>query len=154
MSECKKNGFIAENLQELNTLDDTIQNLIRQATKAREFAYCPYSKFKVGSAVLCDDGTIYTGCNIENSAFSGGICAERSAYSNAISQGKRKFKAVAVIAHQEKKFTPPCGVCRQFMSEFGNVDVYISKPAAEDVLCLNLDQLLPLQFETTNQQFI
>lgn len=78
----------------------------------------------------------------------------RCAYGKAISQGKQKFKAVAVIAQQEEFFTTPCGACRQFMSEFGNVDVYMTKPGHEDVLVLSLNKLLPYQFETTDDTFV
>ncbi|KAH1016031.1 cytidine deaminase [Dendroctonus ponderosae] len=141
-------------IQKLKLLETDIQELIREATEARQNAYCPYSKFKVGAAVLSTDGTIFTGCNVENAAFTSGICAEKCAYGKAVSEGKIKFRAVAVIAQQESFFTTPCGSCRQFMSEFGNVDVYVSKPNHQDVLVLTLDKLLPYQFELTNQTFI
>ncbi|KAJ8971301.1 hypothetical protein NQ314_000778 [Rhamnusium bicolor] len=123
-----------------------IQNLIQEAIKVRNFAYCPYSNFKVGACILCEDGTLYTGCNVENGSFTVGNCAERCAYVKAISEGKTKFKAVAVVAQQENSFTTPCGTCRQFMGEFGNVDVYMTKPTSEDVLVCSLDELLPYQF--------
>lgn len=127
--------------------DEKIQNVLNEALQARKLAYCPYSNFQVGASLLCEDGTIYRGCNIENCAFTVGICAERTAYAKAISDGKLKFRAVAVIAYQEKSFTTPCGACRQFMSEFGNVDVYVAKPELEDVLVTDLDALLPQQFQ-------
>ncbi|XP_050297908.1 cytidine deaminase-like [Anthonomus grandis grandis] len=147
------NGY-GNHVKKIKQLDANIQNLLRQATETREFAYCPYSNFKVGAAILCSDGSVFSGCNIENAAFTAGLCAERCAYGKAISQGKMQFKAVAVIGQQEHFFTTPCGVCRQFMSEFGKVDVYISKPGSEDVLALTLEQLLPFQFETTGQTFV
>lgn len=103
--------------------------------------------------MLCEDGSVYTGCNIENRSFTVGICAERCAYSKALSEGKVTFKAVVVIGQQEKFFTTPCGACRQFMSEFGCVDVYITKPDSNDVLVLTLDQLLPYQFEVNDNKF-
>ncbi|XP_030751317.1 cytidine deaminase-like isoform X2 [Sitophilus oryzae] len=134
-------------------IESKYQSIIKQATEARENAYCPYSNFKVGSAVLCADGSVTAGCNIENSAFPVGICAERCAYSKAISQGKRQFEAVAVVASQKDHFTMPCGACRQFMSEFGNVDVFISRPGHEDVLVTNLNEILPFQFQTTDKTF-
>lgn len=75
------------------------------------------------------------------------ICLFRCAYSKAISEGKMNFKAVAVVAYQANHFTTPCGSCRQFISEFGNVDIYVSKPGEDDVLCVNLQELLPYQFQ-------
>lgn len=127
--------------------------MIREAIEARTYAYCPFSKFQVGAALLCDDGTLYRGCNIENRSFTVGICAERAAYAKAISEGKTKFKAIAVVAQQEQFFTPPCGACRQFMSEFGNLDIYISKPDSEEVLVSSLEELLPHQFTLSNGTF-
>lgn len=134
-------------------LDPKIQNLIREAVEARTYAYSPFSNFQVGACVLCEDGTLYRGCNIENRSFTVGICAERTAYAKAISEGKSKFKAVAVVAQQEEFFTTPCGACRQFMSEFGNVDVYVSKPNSAEVFVTTLDALLPYQFRITNGSF-
>ncbi|XP_066158991.1 cytidine deaminase-like [Euwallacea fornicatus] len=134
-------------VQKLVLLDERIQNLIVEATKVRAKAYCPYSNFQVGSAVLCEDGTIFTGCNIENVSYGLTICAERCAYTKAVSSGNRKFIAVAVVAHQENYFTTPCGACRQFISEFGNVDIYVSRPKEEDVLVLPLDKALPYRFD-------
>ncbi|XP_028144253.1 cytidine deaminase [Diabrotica virgifera virgifera] len=156
MSICvctKKGKENLDNIYKLKALDPKIQNLINIATEGRLNAYCPYSNFKVGASVMCDDGTIFSGCNVENSAFTVGLCAERCAYVKAISEGKMKFKAVCVVAQQENSFTTPCGACRQFMSEFGNVDVYITKPSGSDVLVLSLDKLLPYQFETVDHTF-
>uniref|UniRef100_V5H064 Cytidine deaminase n=1 Tax=Anoplophora glabripennis TaxID=217634 RepID=V5H064_ANOGL len=150
MSNKNANCAVGSKIQKFKTLDSKVQNLIREAVEARNFSYSPYSNFKVGACVLCDDGTFYRGCNIENRSFTVGICAERCAYSKAISEGKTNFKAVVVIAQQEQFFTTPCGACRQFMSEFGNVDVYISKPNSEDVFVTTLDELLPHQFKTVD----
>lgn len=133
--------------------DPKIQHLIKEAVKVRSIAYCPFSNFQVGACVQCEDGSTYTGCNIENRSFTVGICAERVAYSKAISEGKSKFKSVAVVAQQEQTYTPPCGACRQFMSEFGNVDVYLMKPTGEEVLVTTLDELLPYQFVLSNGSF-
>lgn len=91
--------------------------LIQKAIEARELAYCPYSNFKVGAAVLFEDGNIYTGCNIENASYGGTNCAERTAIFNAVSKGNRKLKAIALIG-DTKAFTYPCGLCRQVISEF------------------------------------
>lgn len=128
-------------------LDETVKGLLRSAVAAREFAYCPYSKFQVGAAILCKDGTVYTGCNVENLSFTVGLCAERTAYCKAISEGKREFKAVAVIAYQKDFMTTPCGACRQFMSEFGNVQIYVAKPQLDKVMITSLEELLPYCFQ-------
>lgn len=112
------------------------------------FIYSPYSNFKVGSAIRVADDTIVGGCNIENSAYSPTICAERTAASKAISTGHIEFKAVAVIGYQERSFTTPCGVCRQFLSEFAkdDVPVYVTKPEPSRVLVTSLRSLLPMGF--------
>lgn len=110
--------------------------------------HSPYSKFKVGAAIRLADGTISTGCNIENASYSPSICAERTAIVKAVSMGHREFMALAVVAYQENSFTPPCGVCRQTLCEFakGDMPVYIAKPSPSRVLVTSLDKLLPLQF--------
>ena len=97
------------------------KTLIKEAEKALEFSYSPYSNFSVGAALLCGDGSIYTGCNIENASYPAGNCAERTAVFKAVSSGKRDFKAIAVVGGREGKITdycPPCGICRQVLSEF------------------------------------
>ena len=96
-------------------MDD--QNLIRLAIAARAHAYAPFSSFRVGAALLCADGTVYTGCNIENSSYTPTLCAERCAAAKAVSEGQRHFLAIA-IAGSETDYTTPCGVCRQFLYEF------------------------------------
>ncbi|KAJ8979862.1 hypothetical protein NQ317_016046, partial [Molorchus minor] len=115
-------------------IDQNIQNLIQEAIEAREFAYCPYSNFKRMQCRKC----LFHSWNM----------CERCAYAKAISQGKQKFKAIAVIAAQERYYTTPCGACRQFMSEFGNIDIYLTKPSSEDVFVASLEELLPHQFKT------
>lgn len=84
---------------------------------ARENAYAPFSHFRVGAALLCRDGTVYTGCNIENSSYTPTLCAERCAMAKAVSEGKRQFKAIAIVGSLDE-YTMPCGVCRQFLYEF------------------------------------
>ena len=93
--------------------------LMRAAMKAAENAYAPYSRFRVGAAVLCDDeeGSVYTGCNVENASYPCGICAERTAVSKAVSEGRRRFVMIAVTGSSAEKCTP-CGICRQFLYEF------------------------------------
>ncbi|TRY71344.1 hypothetical protein DNTS_016584, partial [Danionella cerebrum] len=93
------------------------QTLVQKALAARELAYCPYSNFRVGAAVLTSDGCIFSGCNVENACYTAGLCAERTAISKAVSEGDL-----------EDRFISPCGGCRQFMREFGSQwDVYQSK---------------------------
>ena len=91
--------------------------LLRAAMKARTFAYAPYSDFYVGAALLSTDGRIFTGCNIENSAYSPSLCAERCAMAKAVSEGARDFVAIAVVGPEDSE-TTPCGVCRQVLYEF------------------------------------
>ena len=91
--------------------------LLRAAMKARTFAYAPYSDFYVGAALLSTDGRIFTGCNIENSAYSPTLCAERCAMAKAVSEGIRDFVAIAVVGPEDSE-TTPCGVCRQVLYEF------------------------------------
>lgn len=124
-----------------------IQTLIKQSVAVRKHSYSPYSKFKVGAAVLCIDGTIFTGCNVENASYPVGTCAERVAIVKAVSEGKRKFKALAVVADKEKdSFTTPCGFCRQAIVEFGDIPIYMSTPDMENALRITLSNLLPRAF--------
>ena len=127
----------------------TKEALMEEAKKARLQAYAPYSGFRVGAALLCKDGTVYTGCNIENSAYSPTLCAERTAFAKAISDGKREFSAIAICGGKESALAPcsPCGVCRQVMSEFcaGELTVCLYD-ATGNIVSYSLSQLLPLQF--------
>lgn len=110
--------------------------------------FSPYSDFKVGAAIRLADGSISTGCNVENCSFSPSVCAERNAGCKAISEGHRDFKAIAVVAFQEKSFTTPCGVCRQFLAEFttNDVPIYVAKPSPNQVLVTTIGALLPMGF--------
>ena len=104
--------------------------LISKALEARKFSYSPYSGFSVGAALLCDDGSVFAGCNIENSSFSSTICAERTAIFKAVSEGKKNFLKIAVVGADSENETPvnycpPCGVCRQVMREFCGNDFEI-----------------------------
>ena len=105
------------------------QDLISQALEARRYAYAPYSHFTVGAALLCADGRVFKGCNIENAAFSPSMCAERTAFAKAISEGYGDFTAIAIVgASSDSKgtdFCTPCGVCRQVMREFCQQDFQI-----------------------------
>ena len=126
------------------------QRLIEKAKEAINTAYAPYSTFKVGAALLCNDGSIYTGSNIENSCFSPTVCAERVAFFMAVSDGTRDFSAIAVCGAKNgvltESFCYPCGVCRQVMSEFCKGDFKIYVMSRDDVREYCLSELLPESF--------
>ncbi|WP_425535942.1 cytidine deaminase [Bacillus methanolicus] len=123
-----------------------MEQLITEAKKAREKAYVPYSKFAVGAALLTDDGKVYHGCNIENAAYSLTNCAERTALFKALSEGDRKFKALAVIA-DTKRPVPPCGACRQVISELCPQDMKVVLTNLNgDIKELTVKELLPGAF--------
>ena len=103
---------------EINLEELFLEELFIEARKIADFAYAPYSKFRVGAALLSDDGTIFTGCNVENRSFGLTICAERTAIVKAISSGHRSFKAIAVSTPDSEIPVGPCGACRQVLSEF------------------------------------
>jgi len=126
------------------------EDLLQEARKAWELAYVPYSGFRVGAAVLTRDGRIYSGCNIENAAYSPTNCAERTAIFKAVSEGAREFAALAVVA-DTKQPVSPCGVCRQVIAEFFPEDavIYLSNLAG-DVWETNIAELLPAAF--TNKE--
>ncbi|UQD53829.1 cytidine deaminase [Bacillus methanolicus] len=123
-----------------------MEHLIAEAKKAREKAYVPYSKFAVGAALLTDGGKVYHGCNIENAAYSMTNCAERTALFKAFSEGERKFKALAVIA-DTKRPVPPCGACRQVISELCPQDMKVVLANLNgDIKELTVKELLPGAF--------
>ncbi len=124
----------------------TDRELINFAIEAAGNAYAPYSKFRVGAAIECSDGTVVTGCNVENASLGAAICAERAAVAKAVSEGKRSFRRIAVYSRESADYCSPCGICRQVLSEFS--------PEAE-VLCVRSDgryvsyrlrELMPLMF--------
>ena len=125
--------------------------LARAALDARQNAYCPYSHFAVGAAVLAKSGKIYAGCNIENATQGPGVCAERAALYKAVSEGEREFAAVAVAGgaggREPGGFCPPCGVCRQALAEFcaGEMPVILVKNS-EETEVYRLKELFPLAF--------
>ncbi|XP_062329958.1 cytidine deaminase b [Osmerus eperlanus] len=122
------------------------EGLVARSLEARQFAYCPYSSFRVGAALLTPDGSVFTGCNVENSCHNLGVCAERNAISKAVSEGYRSFKAIAIASDLQDQFISPCGGCRQFMREFGtDWEVYMSKPDGS-YLEMRVRDLLPLSF--------
>ncbi len=127
------------------------EELCMLAKQARGRAYAPYSGFAVGAALLCADGSVYLGANVENAAFSPTICAERVAFMKAVCDGERDFCAIAVAGgkadEDAEKSCPPCGVCRQIMAEFCRADflVFLSNSAGYDTCTLS--ELLPLSFK-------
>jgi len=122
------------------------KRLSKIAIDARENAYVPYSKFKVGAAVLTADGSIYTGCNIENASYGATNCAERTAIFKAISEGHKKIKAIAIVGDMSTN-TYPCGICRQVIAEFATKDIQIILVKNEEnYIIKTMDELLPGAF--------
>ena len=120
--------------------------LLRAAVEARTFAYAPFSRFHVGAALLSADGRIFSGCNIENSAYSPTLCAERCAIAKAISEGARDFIAIAVVGPEDSE-TTPCGVCRQVLYEFCDEDLVVLCGGTEShYMETTLGELLPRAF--------
>lgn len=133
----------------------TIQDLIAHAIAARANAYTPYSHFQVGAALMAADGTIYSGCNIENAAYTPTNCAERTAFFKAISEGVRAFRAIAIVggpADAPLEYTAPCGVCRQVMREFCAPDDFlvILAKSPDDYRVFTLKALFPESFGPDN----
>lgn len=124
---------------------DVYKKLYVKALEVRKNAYAPFSGFKVGAALLTDDGSIYTGVNIENSSYGATICAERTAFVKAISEGHRGFKALAVTAGSDQEALP-CGICRQFMYEFSPKMEVVTGTDTEHLNVRTLEELLPLGF--------
>ncbi len=130
---------------------ETINNLVEQAKQQTAKSYSPYSHFQVGAALLCDDGKIFLGSNVENASYGATNCAERSAIFAAVSSGYKSFKAIAIAGHPEGEEVdepcPPCGICRQVMAEFCDADfpVYLAKK--DGYVCYRLDELLPVTFD-------
>lgn len=131
------------------------QQLAREAIHAQQFSYSPYSNFQVGAALLCNNGDVFTGCNIENIAFSPTNCAERTAFFKAISQGVRDFSAIAIVGNpkgispEKHGFCAPCGVCLQVMAEFCDPEKFqvIFVKTEELVEIHLLKELLPYGFQ-------
>ena len=133
----------------------TPEKLISLAIEAMGKAYAPYSGFQVGAALLCSDGTVFTGCNIENAAYSPTNCAERTAIFKAVSEGHRDFTAIAVCGGKNGKITnlcPPCGVCRQVLREFCKDDFPIYLAHKDGYKALTLGDLLPYSFGENSLQ--
>nr|WP_307990262.1 cytidine deaminase [uncultured Niameybacter sp.] len=121
------------------------KELVEKAKEAMSYAYVPYSKFQVGAALLCEDGKIYTGCNVENASFGATNCAERTAIFKAVSEGERRFKAIAIVS-SSKDFTYPCGICRQVIGEFMKQGEIILENAEGELKIYPFNDLLPYHF--------
>ena len=131
--------------------EDINQTLVEAAIEATKFAYVPYSNFKVGAAILADDGKIYTGCNIENASYSPTNCAERTAIFKAVSEGVTKFKKIAVVGGPNgnlENYCPPCGVCRQVISEFADEEFELILGTSKNTYAVYnfFEEVLPLSF--------
>lgn len=138
-------------------MEQKYTDLIKKAIEIRRNAYVPYSNYSVGAALLCKNGDVYVGCNIENAAFTPTICAERVAIFGAVKDGKRDFDSIAIVAGKkdftELDYASPCGVCRQVMTEFCKSDFKIILPKIDksenpyDVKIFSLDEILPFRFK-------
>lgn len=127
--------------------DKQIENMIRSAHDARAKAYAPYSKFKVGAALLTDSGKIFGGCNVENASYGLTICAERAAIYNAVTHGRKRFKALLILTNTDN-VTPPCGACRQVISEFTSKTfpiILVNK--THELVFFTISELLPKAFK-------
>lgn len=136
-------------------LKTEIQKLIEAAIAQLEYSYVPYSGFRVGAALLAQNGRVFTGCNIENAAYTPTNCAERTAFFKAVSEGVRDFRAICVVGGPQGRlasYTPPCGVCRQVMMEFCRPEEFeiILAKSKEDYKVCTLKELLPQGFGPEN----
>ncbi len=125
-------------------MTNELLELLEVARAAAQNAYAPYSGYQVGSAVLCPDGSIFSGCNVENASYSLTLCAERTAIFKAVSEGHREFSAIAIYVDSDKSF-PPCGACRQVLSEFAPQIPVIYANRTETVES-TMNELLPGAF--------
>ncbi|MGN1192386.1 MAG: cytidine deaminase [Dorea sp.] len=132
-----------------------VEEMIGLAIEQLKYSYTPYSGFKVGAALLAKNGTLYTGCNIENSAFTPTNCAERTAFFKAVSEGVREFRAICVVGGKDgvlTEYAAPCGVCRQVMMEFCDPETFqvILATSKEQYEIFTLKDILPLGFGPSN----
>ena len=129
------------------------KSLMAAAIAARQYAYAPYSGYRVGAALLGKSGRIYTGCNVENAGYSPTNCAERTAVFKAVSEGEREFSAIAVVGGSGDSIDPactPCGVCRQVLAEFCDPTMPVILGNSDQLKVLTLENLLPLAFTSKN----
>ena len=132
-----------------------MKELIKAAISACDMAYIPFSGFSVGAAIMTKSGKIYKGCNIENSSYSATVCAERVALFKAVSEGERELKTLALVAKKDGEIVencPPCGVCRQVLSEFCDNDMPILLIGKNKTLETTVGELLPLGFSSQNMK--
>ncbi len=127
-----------------SNIKEKYKNLYKRAADVLKNAYAPYSGFSVGAAVLVSDGSVFTGVNVENSSYGSTICAERSAISAAITEGKREFEAIAIASSGGAAY--PCGICRQVIFEFGNDIKIITGDNSESLEVNEIQDLLPKGF--------
>ena len=123
--------------------------LMKFAVEAREMAYAPYSKFRVGAALLAKSGKVYKGCNVENAAYSPTNCAERTALFKAVSEGDREFTAIAIVGGMDEAiadFCAPCGVCRQVLAEFCDKDFRLVLGSPDNLKAYTFEEILPFAF--------
>ena len=135
----------------IEKIEDRLPELIEKAIDMRNYSYAPYSKFRVGAALLAKDGKIFGGCNIENAAYGPSNCAERTAFFKAVSEGVQDFSAIVIAGGPEegiRDFCAPCGVCRQVMSEFCEADSFlvILAKSVEEYEVYTLSELFPKSF--------
>lgn len=126
------------------------EELIGNAMAAMKNAYAPYSKFSVGAALLCKNGKVYSGCNVENASYGATTCAERTTFCSAVAAGEKGFSAIAIVGGKcgrVEKYCPPCGICRQIMSEFCDKDFKIYLYNGVEIKTFTLEDLLPESFD-------
>jgi len=141
--------FFREEVPDMKDPEDTCfyaKSLLNEAKRAGKNAYVPYSSFPVGAAILFEDGSVVSGCNVENGSIGLSICAERNAMTTAVGEGRLKPVAIAVTGGSQGKICPPCGACRQFLSEF-NSDMSVVLEEDGKPVIYKLSDLLPLQFK-------
>lgn len=126
---------------------ETAEMLLERAREARAHAYAPYSRFPVGAALLAEDGRVFTGCNVENASYGLTNCAEKVAIGKAVSEGARRFRAVAVVGPEDDLPCPPCGSCRQVLHEFGPEMRVLTPEEGEGYRVTSVRELLPGAFE-------
>lgn len=125
------------------------KKLMEKANEMRKTSYVPYSHFRVGAVLVTKDGKEYKGCNFENASFPATICAERTAFAKAISEGEREFACIAIVGGREGEISPfcaPCGVCRQVMSEFCGSDFEVVLGTPDKFKVFKFDEVLPMRF--------
>ena len=127
------------------------EDLVKIAGDMRQKAYVPYSKYQVGAAILCKDGSVYTGCNVENASYGMTICGERTALVKAVSEGNKDFDMLAVISNSDE-YCMPCGACRQMLDEFAPDLTILCAKANGEYKEFTMKELLPYSFSELNEK--